>query len=134
MRFIFQTLLIGALAYVAVPLLPFWSLAAAGATGGFLFSGRDSRRRRPPRKQHNWSFPAGLVAGFAVWALPAFRADRMNHSLLSEKIFQIISPSLELPIGGAWTLVLLTGLIAAITAGLGAYTGSLLGRLIKRRR
>jgi hypothetical protein len=134
MRFLLQTLVIAALAYAAAPLLPFWGLAVAGAIGGFFFSGRDSRRRRPARRQYNWSFPAGLLAGFAAWALPAFRADRANHSLLSEKIFQIISPGLESPIGAAWTLILLTGLIAAITAGLGAYSGSLLGRLLKRRR
>ncbi len=72
--------------------------------------------------QKPWkAFLAGFVALLLLWMGLAFRIDNLNEHILSVKVASI------LPLhGSAAVLIVLTGLIGGLVAGLGALTGSYL--------
>jgi len=70
-------------------------------------------------KNNVWSFLAGLLAGFLLWAGMALYANTMNVGLLAEKMGQLFQ---GLSVN---QLFLVTGLIGGLLIAFGALTGSL---------
>lgn len=70
--------------------------------------------------QKPWkAFVSGFTALFILWIVLACLADIPNEHLLSKKVAEII------PLGGSYiALILVTGLVGGLVAGLGALTGS----------
>lgn len=65
------------------------------------------------------SFLLALVAGFLLWYSNAWLADSANEGLLSARV-GLLFQGLK-----GWQLLLVTGLLGGILAGLGAMTGQL---------
>ncbi len=70
--------------------------------------------------QKPWkAFLSGFIALFLLWAVMAFMLDKANEHILAKKVAQI------LPLGGSYiALILITGLVGGLVAGLAALTGS----------
>jgi FtsH-binding integral membrane protein len=65
------------------------------------------------------AFLSGFIALFLLWAIMAFTIDKANEHILAKKVAQI------LPLGGSYiALILITGLVGGLLAGLAALTGS----------
>ena len=65
------------------------------------------------------AFLAGFLSIFLLWGGLAFWIDMKNNSVLSAKIAQV------LPLGGSSVLlILITGVIGGLVAGLAAMSGS----------
>ncbi|MBL0883675.1 MAG: hypothetical protein IBJ16_10085 [Chitinophagaceae bacterium] len=67
------------------------------------------------------AFLSGFTGLFLLWFILAFLKDSANNHVLSTKVAQI------LPLGGSYlVLIVLTGMIGGLVAGLAALTGSYL--------
>jgi len=88
--------------------LPWWSLVPFAAVAAWIFP-------MPAGK----SFLLALVAGFLLWYSNAWLADSANEGMLSARV-GLLFQGLK-----GWQLLLLTGLLGGILAGLGAMTGRL---------
>jgi len=88
--------------------LPWWSVAPLGAVAGWLVPMPASR-----------SLLAGFVAGFLLWATTALILDVPNEGILSSRIGALF-------VGlSRWNILLLTGILGGLLAGLGCLTGRL---------
>ena len=110
MKFIAATLLTLLLAFISGLFLPWWFIAITSLLVALLVHQKAGK-----------AFAAGLLGVFLLWAGIAFIIDLKNHGILSHKIAAI------LPLGGnSFLLIVVTGLIGGLVAGLGAMTGSYL--------
>ena len=67
------------------------------------------------------AFLSGFVGLFLLWSILAFLKDSANEHLLATKVAKI------LPLGGSYiVLIVVTGVIGGLVAGLAALTGSYL--------
>lgn len=108
MKFIVSVVLTGLLSFAAGMYLPWWSLAVAAFIVSALI---------PQKPWKAWL--SGFLALFLLWGVLAAWIDMKNQHILSQKMAQIF------PVGGSYVLlILVTALVAAIVAGLGALTGS----------
>lgn len=109
MKFIVAVLLTASLSFVAGMYIPFWwFFAIVALLVGLLV-------HQKPLK----SFTAGFLALFLLWGGLAFWTDTVNESILSAKIASV------LPLGGSSVLlILVTGLIGGLVAGMAALCGS----------
>ena len=113
MKFIFTLISTALLAYAGGMFLPWWSVAVAGfIAGGWLL------------QKPGTAFLSGFTSVFLLWAGFAFFRSQANDDILATRFAQLILKS-DNPL----LLVLLTGAIGGLTAGLGALAGSL-GRSI----
>lgn len=110
MKFVTATLLTTLLAFISGLFLPWWAMAITSLLVAVLVH------------QKGWkAFTAGLLGVFILWAGLAWWIDMKNNGVLSERIASV------LPLGGnSILLILVTGLIGGLVAGLGALTGSYL--------
>lgn len=70
------------------------------------------------------AFLAGFIAAFLLWFIMAWLKDSANEHLLSKKVAEI------LPLNGNYhLLIILSGLIGGLLAGMGALTGSFLRKI-----
>ena len=70
------------------------------------------------------AFGAGSIAVFVLWIVQVTLIDAANEHLLSKKVAAI------LPLGGSHVaLIILTGFIGGLLAGMGALTGSFLRKV-----
>ncbi len=70
------------------------------------------------------AFTAAFVAIFILWCILAFMADNANEHILSKKVAEI------LPLHGNYILlIILTGFVGGLLAGMGAITGSFLRKI-----
>jgi len=110
MKFIVSLFLIALLSFAACLYLPWWSIAIVAFVVTAIIMQHPGR-----------AFLCGFIALFLLWALISLWLSSNNDHLLAHKmslvILQTDSPAL---------LILVTGLIGGITAGLGALAGSLL--------
>ena len=88
--------------------LPWWSIAFAGFGVALLI----------PQKPL-LAFLSGFVALFLLWGALAFWIDQQNQGILSRKVSQLFPLQ-----GSSLLLILITALLGALVAGLGALTGS----------
>lgn len=113
MKFWLSVLLIAALSFAACLFLPWWVIAIAGFLVALIIP------------QAAWrSFLAGFLAVFLLWAVISFIISSANNHLLAHKIsvlfIRMDNPAL---------LILLTGFIGGLVAGLGSLTGSFIHRV-----
>ncbi|MEJ7610923.1 MAG: hypothetical protein WKF88_07065 [Ferruginibacter sp.] len=114
MKFFISLILIAALSFAACLYLPWWIIAVAG----FLVAVAIPQGA-------GWSFLSGFLAVFILWAGMSFWISSANDHLLAHKISPLI-----IKIDNPVLLILATGLIGGLVAGLGALTGS----FVRRRR
>lgn len=93
--------------------LPWWAIAPLAAVTGWIFAASPGR-----------SFVAGFLGGFLSWFLNAFWLDRANEGLLSGRV-----GALFLGLSGM-ELLLLSGLLGGLLAGMGCLTGRLARNLV----
>lgn len=117
MKTLVKILFIVVFGYIASLYLPFWSVAAVAFVGSLLI-----------RTSATSSFFSGFLAIFLVWSALAYMIDQETGSLLTDRVAQIF-----MGIPGI-ALVIITGVIGGLVAGLGSASGALLVELAGRKR
>ena len=112
MKFIVSLLLTAALSFAACLFLPWWVIAVVGFCVTALIPQRPWR-----------SFLTGFAALFVLWVGMSFFISAANDHLLAHKISMLFIKT-DNPI----LIIMLTGLIGGLVAGLGSLTGSFLRR------
>ena len=116
MRFGIQMLIVFAAGLVLAYLLPWWTIAIAGAVAGFLIHGHRGR-----------SFLAGFLGGLLLWTGAAILMSLMTGSELPNMFAKL----LPIPMNGI-VLAIVAGIIGGIVGGLGAFTGDALRQAIEK--
>ena len=110
MKFFVALLLTSLLAFISGLFLPWWGMAITSLLVAVLVHQKAGK-----------AFLAGLLGVFLLWGGLAFWIDSRNNGVLSAKIASV------LPLGGnSILLVIVTGFIGGLVAGLAAMTGSYL--------
>ena len=110
MKFFVALLLTALLAFISGLFLPWWGFAITSLLVAILVHQKAGK-----------AFLAGFLAVFILWAALAWWIDMKNNGLLSKKIASV------LPLGGnAILLILVTGFIGGLVAGMAAMSGSFL--------
>jgi hypothetical protein len=99
-------------------LLPWWSIAVAGAIGGFLIHGHRGR-----------SFLAAFLGALLLWAGAAILMTLTSGSALPDMFAQL----LPIPLNGMG-LAVVAGVVGGIVAGLGGFTGDSIRRFADKPR
>ncbi len=115
MKFIVSLFLIALISFAAGLYLPWWSIAIAAFLVSLLIYQKPSV-----------AFITGFAALFILWGGLAWFKSLANDHILAHRIAMLILKS-----DSPGTLIFITTLIGAITAGLAALTGSLIRRLKK---
>ena len=114
MKFIISTILTALLSFVLGLYLPWWSIAI----GSFIVA--------IAIHQAGWkAFLSGFIALFLLWSVHAWLINAANEGILANKISKLLL-NIENPV----LLVLVTGGIGALVAGLAALTGSLARKMV----
>jgi hypothetical protein len=108
MKFIISVLLTAAISFAVCLYLPWWVIAVAGFLVAVIIPQGAGR-----------SFLSGFLALFILWFGLSFWISSANHDLFAHKISLLIL-KMDSPI----VLMIVTGLIGGLVAGLGALTGS----------
>ena len=110
MKFFVAILVTALLAFISGLFLPWWCMAVTSLLVAVLV-----------HQQAGKAFLAGVLGVFILWAGLAWWIDMKNNGVLSVKIAKV------LPLGGSSiALILVTGLIGGLVAGLAAMSGSYL--------
>lgn len=117
MKFLLSVLSTAMLAYAAGIFLPWWGIAIAGIISGVWLL-----------QKPGIAFLSGFLAVFLLWAGFALVRSQMNDDILATRFAKLILKS-DQPL----LLVLMTGVIGGLVAGLGALSGSL-GRTAFRKK
>ena len=108
-----KLIVIALVSFGLMQILPFWSVAVAGFLASlFIKSGNLG------------SFLTGFLAVFLLWGGMAYLINMETAGVMTEKISQLFSMSPPL-------MILLTGVIGGITAGLGSLAGNQLRLALK---
>ena len=110
MKFIASLLLTALLSFALCLFLPWWFIAIAAFIVAVCI----------PQK-HGRSFLSGFLALFLLWGLMSFILSNANEHLLAHKVSLMI-----LKVDNPTILILVTGLIGGLVAGLAALSGSFL--------
>lgn len=113
MKFISSIIVTALLSYAAGFFFPWWSIAIAAFIVSALI----------PQKPFI-AFLSGFLALFLLWGGLAFFMDMKNEHILSGKIAEIL---FKTPSGSL--LILVTGVVGGLVAGLAALTGSFVRKL-----
>lgn len=132
MKFLLRIILTALFGFLAVLFLPFWSVAVVAFLVAFFMSERPKRfgfsRKKPER---SWAFAAGFLGICLLWGGWAYFQDQANASRLSIKIAYLFFQDLVEAPGSAYVMIGLTALTGGLLGGFGAWSGQLLGRMIK---
>ncbi len=110
MKFFVAVILTALLAFISGLFLPWWGIAVTSLLVAVLVHQKAGK-----------AFFSGLLGVFLLWAALAWWIDMKNNGVLSKKIASV------LPLGGsAIVLILVTGFIGGLVAGLAAMSGSFL--------
>lgn len=112
MKFLSALILTALLAFACglYGILPWWSFAITSLMVAVAVHQKAGK-----------AFLAGFLGLFLLWSVLAFLKDSANDHLLATKVAQI------LPLGGSYiVLIVVTGIIGGLVAGLAALTGSYL--------
>lgn len=115
MRFSTQLIAVFGIGLLLAQVLPWWSIALAGALAGFIWHGHKGK-----------SFLAGFLGGLLLWTGAALAIAWTTGSDLHDKFALLISPALS-----GTLLAVVAGVIAGIVAGLAALSGDALRQAIK---
>lgn len=110
MKFLVSLILTALLSFALCLFLPWWSIAIAAFAVAALI----------PQKPYK-SFLAAFAALFLLWSGLSYWISSSNDNLLAHKISQLIL-KMDSPVA----LILATGFIGALVAGLAALSGSYL--------
>ena len=110
MKFITTLILTALLSFVACLYLPWWSIAIVSFVIAAVIPQHPGK-----------AFIAGFIALFVLWGALSYWISNNNEHLLAHKVSLII-----LKTDSPYSLILVTALIGALVAGLGALSGSLL--------
>lgn len=116
MKFIVSLLLIMLLSFVASLYMDWWCIALVA------FIVAACIHQKPGK-----AFLTGFIALFLLWGVMAWWIDSKNEHVLSQKVAMLIGLG-----SSSFLLVLVTALIGAVVAGLGALSGSYLRRVQRR--
>ncbi len=108
MKLIVSIILTALLSYAACLFLPWWSIAIAAFLVALTIGLRPG-----------YAFLAGFTGVFILWALISYTISLANGHLLAGKVSMLILKT-ENPL----LLIVLSALIGALTAGMGALTGA----------
>ena len=110
MKFLAATILTALLAFISGLFLPWWGIAITSLLVALLVHQKAGK-----------AFLAGMLGVFILWAGMAWWIDMKNNGVLSKKVATV------LPLGGnAILLIILTGIIGGLVAGMAAMSGSFL--------
>ena len=110
MKFLAATLLTALLAFISGLFLPWWGIAITSLLVAVLVHQKAGK-----------AFLAGMLGVFLLWVGLAWWIDMKNNGVLSKKI------AVVLPLGGnVLLLILLTGIVGGLVAGMAAMSGSFL--------
>jgi hypothetical protein len=110
MKFLVATILSALLAFISGLFLPWWGMAITSCLVAVLVHQKAGK-----------AFLAGFLGVFLLWAALAWWIDMKNNGVLSKKIASV------LPLGGnAVLLIIVTGFVGALVAGMAAMSGSFL--------
>lgn len=110
MKFLVAMILTGLLAFISGLFLPWWGIAITSLLVAVLVHQKAGK-----------AFLSGLLGVFLLWAGLAWWIDMKNDGILSKKIAAV------LPLGGsALLLIVVTGVVGGLVAGLAAVSGSFL--------
>jgi len=110
MKFIASVLLTALLSFALCLFLPWWLIAVAAFVVAVAI----------PQKA-GIAFLSGFLGVFFLWAIMSFMLSNANGHLLAHKVSLLI-----MHIDSPFLLIMITGLIGGLVAGLGALSGSLL--------
>lgn len=99
-------------AWLAGLWLPYWSLSAVALLAGFLF-----------RPGAGGAFLAGVVAGAVLWGSMAWSSDMANSHVLATRVGGLFGT-------GPFGMVMITTVVGAVLAGLGALLGDRMRRAV----
>ena len=117
MRFILATLLTLALSYISGLFLPWWGIAIVALLVALIVP-----------QPAGLSFLSAFLGVFLLWAGMAFWIDNRNDGVLSARIAEV------LPLGGSGLLlILVTGFIGGLVAGMAGLSGAFLRRRDSRQ-
>lgn len=110
MKFLVAIILTALLAFISGLFLPWWGMAITSLLVAVLVH------------QKGWkAFLSGFLGVFLLWAGLAWWIDMKNNGILSHRIAAV------LPLGGnSMLLILVTGFVGGLVAGLAAMSGSFL--------
>ena len=108
MQHFLKFLLIIVLAWLSSLVVPFYGVALAGFIASLIV-----------RSSYLSSFLIGFIAVFILWGSMSFYIDTETNSILTSRVSALFS--VDPPI-----LVLITGVLGGLTAGLGSLCGSLI--------
>ena len=112
MRFVLATLLTLALSYISGLFLPWWGIAIVALLVALIVP-----------QVAGLSFLSAFLGVFLLWAGMAFWIDSRNEGVLSARIAGV------LPLGGSGLLlILVTGFVGGLVAGMAALSGAFLRR------
>ncbi len=115
MKFFGALILTALLAFISGLFLPWWGMALTSLLVALLIHQRSGK-----------AFLSGLLGVFILWGGLAWWIDIKNDGVLSTKIASI------LPLGGnVILLIILTGVVGGLVAGMAAMGGSFLRSSIK---
>jgi Na+-translocating ferredoxin:NAD+ oxidoreductase RnfD subunit len=107
MKFVARLILIALLSYLIPFYAPWWIVLVIGLVIGLLLPG------------NGWNlFNAGFLGAGLVWLGYALKLDYDTQSIMTNKILELVG------IADPLILLLGSGLIGGLSAGLGALTGS----------
>jgi hypothetical protein len=110
MKFLVAILLTALLAFISGLFLPWWGIAITSLLVAVLVHQKAGK-----------AFLSGMLGVFLLWGGLALWIDIKNDGVLSKKIAAV------LPLGGnSLVLILVTGLIGGLVAGMAAISGSFL--------
>lgn len=110
MKFFVALLLTALLAFISGLFLPWWGIAITSLLVAVLVHQKAGK-----------AFLAGLSGVFLLWGALAWWIDMKNNGVLSARIASV------LPLGGnALLLIIATGLVGGLVAGMAALSGSYL--------
>ena len=115
MKFFISIILIALVSFAACLYLPWWTIAIVA----FLIAVVINQKPFP-------SFLAGFIAVFILWTILAAVISSANEHALAQKFSMLILKSNKSNL-----LILLTGFIGGLVAGLAALTGSFMRKRAK---
>ena len=110
MKFLTATLLTVLLSFITGLYMPWWSIAIASFAVAALI-------HQKPLK----AFLSGFFALFLLWGGLAYWIDMKNNHILSQRIAELMKMG-----SSSITIIIVTGIIGGLVAGLAALSGSFL--------
>ena len=108
MKFFSAMVLTALISFVACLFFPWWSIALAAFLVAALI-----------HQQPGKAWLAGFLGLFILWTVLAIWKDNSNEGILSKRIAELF------PLGGSsFMLIIVTGLIGALVAGMAALSAS----------